>query len=218
MKLFIPKDMFKNPKPPRLFLCTTDKRVIGELPSYDESLDGKWGSYSEASFSIDRQYVDVLTGEIKVNPTFDKAEGLRKMYMEGVGYFVIQDPDTTYGEKDSKTISCFSSEYETANKYLENFRVNTGEIDSKEVIALESIYGYNYTIDKDNLYQKVSGGFDQYESYYVKNYTDNDSYMYEQVEIFDSSEYAKYDGSTVAKTLYVESYPNVRFIIHQTHH
>ena len=165
MKLFIPKDMFDNPKPPRLFLCTTGKKIIQELPSYDESLDGKWGSYSETSFSIDRQYVDVLTGEVKIHPTFDKAEGLRKVYIENIGYFIIQDPDTTYGEKDSKTLSCFSSEYETANKYLENFRVNTGEIDSKEVIALESIYGYNYTIDSDNLYQKAPIEFDLYESY-----------------------------------------------------
>ena len=211
MKLFIPKDMFDNPKPPRLFLCTTGKKIINELPSYDESLDGKWGTYSESSFSIDRQYVDVLTGEVKVHPTFDKAEGLRKVYMENIGYFIIQDPDSTYGEKDSKTLSCFSSEYETANKYLENFRVNTGELDSKEVIYLESIYGYNYTVDSDNLYKKVSSEFDQYESYYVKEYTDNDSYVYEQVQITNETEYKTYDGTTVAKTLYVKSYPNVRF-------
>ena len=212
MKLFIPKDyLSNNPKPPRLFLCTTGKKIIQELPSYDESLDGKWGSYSEAQFSIDRQYVDVLTGEVKVHPTFDKTEGLRKVYMENIGYFVIQDPDTTYGEKDSKILSCFSSEYETANKYLENFRVNTGDIDSKEVIALESIYGYNYTIDKDNLYKKASGEFDPDESYYVKEHTDNDSYIYEQKQIANATDYQTYDGSTVAKTLYVKSYPNVRF-------
>ena len=212
MKLFIPKDYFSdNHKPPRFFLCTTGKKIIQELPSYDESLDSKWGAYSEMQFSIDRQYVDVLTGEIKVHPTFDKAEGLRKVYVENIGYFVIQDPDTTYGEKDTKTLSCFSSEYETANKYLENFRVNTGEIDSKGVMALEPIYGYNYTIDSDNLYKKASGTFDQYESYYIKEYTDNDSYVYEQVQIADESEYATYDGSTVAKTLYIKAYPNVRF-------
>ena len=211
MKLFIDRDFFDNPKPPRFFLCTTGKKIIQELPSYDESLDGKWGSYSEASFSIDRQYVDVLTGEVKVHPTFDKAEGLRKVYIENIGYFVIQDPDATYGEKDSKTLSCFSGEYETANKYLENFRVNTGEIDSKEVIALEKIYGYNYTIDKDNLYGLATDEFDPYESYYIKNYTDNDSYVYEQVEIKDAADYSNYDGSTVLKTLYVKSYPNVRF-------
>jgi hypothetical protein len=210
MKLFIDRDFFDNPKPPRLFLCTTGKKIINELPAYELSGDFKWGTYSEMEFSIDRQYVDVLTGELKVHPTFDKAEGLRKVYMENMGYFVIQDPNAVYGDKDSKTLSCFSSEYETANKYLENFRINTGDIDSKEVIALESIYGYNYTIDADNLYKKASE-FDEYEAYYVKNHTDNDSYVYEQVEIKDVSDYNTYDGSTVAKTLYVKSYPNIRF-------
>lgn len=211
MKLFIDRDFFDNPKPPRFFLCTTGKKIINELPTYEETLDAKWGSYSQAQFSIDRQYVDVLTGEVKVHPAFDKTEGLRKVYIENLGYFIVQDPDATYGEKDSKTITCFSSEYETANKYLENFRVNTGEIDSKEVIALESIYGYNYTIDQDNLYKLATGEFDPYESYYIKEYTDNDSYVYEQVTIEDSSEYDNYDGKTVATTLYIKSYPNVRF-------
>ena len=211
MKLFINRDFFDNPKPPRFFLCTTGKKIINELPTYEESLDGKWGSYAETQFSIDRQYVDVLTGETKIHPTFDKAEGLRKVYMENIGYFVIQDPDTTYGEKDTKTISCFSSEYETANKYLENFRINTGEVNSKEVVYLESIYGDNYIIDQDNLYKKATGTFDIYESYYVKEYTDNDSYVYEQVQITDEAKYKEYDGSTVAKTLYIKSYPNVRF-------
>lgn len=211
MKLFIDRDFFDNPKPPRFFLCTTGKKIINELPTYEETLDAKWGSYSQTQFSIDRQYVDVLTGEVKVHPTFDKTEGLRKVYVENLGYFIVQDPDTTYGEKDSKTVTCFSSEYETANKYLENFRVNTGEIDSKEVIALEAIYGYNYSIDQDNLYKLATGEFDPYERYYIKEYTDNDSYVYEQVTIEDSSEYDNYDGKTVATTLYVKSYPNVRF-------
>lgn len=211
MKLFIPKDVFDNPSPPRLFLCTTGKKIIGELPSYEVSLDAKWGAYAELSFSIDRQYVDMLTGETKIHPCFDKAEGLRKVYVENIGYFVIQDPDANYSDKDSKTLSNFSSEYETGSKYLENFRVNTGDVDSKEVIALESVYGYNYTIDQNNLYKMASGAFDPYESYYIKDYTDSDSYVYTQVDITDDKVYEEYNGTTVAKTLYVKSYPNVRF-------
>ena len=211
MRLRINRDYFDNPTPPNVYLCTTGKKIINQMPAYEISGDFKWGTYSEASFSIDRQYVDVLTGEVKVHPTFDKAEGLRKIYIENIGYFVIQDPDATYGDKDSKTLTCFSSEYETANKYLENFRINTGDIDSKEVIYLEALYGYNYTIDQNNLYKKAFGEFDPYESYYIKNYTDTDSYVYEQVGISNASEYDTYDGSTVAKTLYVKSYPNVRF-------
>ena len=209
MKLRIPKDIFDNPQPPRLFLCTTGKKIIGELPSYEVSLDAKWNAYAELSFSIDRSYIDVLTGEYKINPLFDKAEGLRKVYVENIGYFVIQDPDTIYADKDSKTLSCFSSEYEAGSKYLENFRINTGEVDSKEVTYLASIHGENYTIDTP--YEVAHDSFDPYESYYVKEYTDSDSYTYQQVSITDESKYLEYDGSTVAKTLYVKKYPNVRF-------
>ena len=99
MKLFIPKDIFDNPHPPRLFLCTTSGKRIGELHNYETRLIGKWNSYSELSFSIDKTYVDVLTGETKINPLFDKAEGLRMVLAENIGYFIIQDPDTTIGDK-----------------------------------------------------------------------------------------------------------------------
>ena len=212
MKLFIPKDMFDNHKPPRLFLCTTGKKIINELPSYDESLDGKWGSYSETSFSIDRQYVDVLTGDIKIHPTFDKAEGLRKVYMENIGYFVIQDPDTIYGEKDAKTLSCFSSEYETANKYLENFRINTGEIDSKEVIYESSKYGDNATADK--MYKLAHyNNWNSSEKYYHRVYTDKDNYNYEQIQIADETVYKSHFGEDIhpEDILYIHGYANVQF-------
>lgn len=209
MKLFIAKDIFDNPIPPRLFLCTTGKKIIGELPSYDVQLDGKWGSYSELRFSIDRRYTDVLTGETKTHPLFDKTEGLRKVCVENIGYFVIQDPDATYGDNETKTLSAFSSEYETGSKYLENFRINTGEVDSAEVIYLSKIYGENYTIDTP--YTLDKNAFDSYESYYIRSYQDADSYVYQQVEIKNAAEHATYDGSTVEKTLYVKKYPNVRF-------
>lgn len=205
MKLFIPKDMFDNPTLPNIYLCTTNKKIIGQLPAYDVSGTFKWNTYSELQLSLDRQYTDILTGQTVMNPLFDRAEGLRKIYVENIGYFVIQDPDSNYADKDTKTLSCFSSEYETGTKYLENFRINTGDVDSAEVIAM----GESYTIDTP--YIITHGDFDPYECYYIKNYTDNDSYVYQQVEIKDANEYKTYDGSTVAKTLYIKKYPNVRF-------
>ncbi|MEE1303366.1 MAG: hypothetical protein UHD64_11330, partial [Bacteroidales bacterium] len=212
MKLRIPKDYFNNPTPPRLFLCTTGKKIIGELSAYDTRLNASWNKYSELNFSIDRQYTDLLMGETVINPLFDKAEGLRKVYAENIGYFTIQDPDTTYADKDSKSLSCFSIEYETSTKYLENFRINTGEVDSAEVIYLESIFGAGYTIDTP--YEVVNVNtteFDEYESYYIQDYTDNDSYIYQQVQITDATKYDEYQGETVATTLYKKKYPNVRF-------
>ena len=211
MKLFIPKDVFDNPVPPRLFLCTTGKKIIGELPSYDVTMDAKWGAYAELSFSIDRQYVDMLTGESKVHPLFDKAEGLRRVYVENIGYFVIQDPDENYSDKDSKTLSNFSIEYEAGNKYLENFRINTGDVDSAEVSYLASIYGEDYTIDTP--YELASGQFDAYESYYTRSYSNTNSYVYEQIDIIDDQAYqSHFDGGINEEApLYIKRYPNVRF-------
>ena len=120
MQLRIPKDYFENPCPPRIFLCNTAKKRMGELPVYETELDGKWNAYSELTFSVDRLYTDILTGESKVHPLFDKVEGLRQVYVENMGYFIIQDPDATYSDSDTKTVTCFSSEYATGSKYLEN--------------------------------------------------------------------------------------------------
>ena len=213
MKLFINRDYFNNPIPPRLFLCTTGGKRIQELSYYDGSLDAKWNSYGELGFSIDRKYVDVLDGTTKTHPAFDKTEALRQVLMEGVGLFTLQDADDNYGDKDSKSMSAFSLEYACASKYLENFRVNTGEIDSKEVIALEPIHGYDYTIDKDNLYKLATGVFDPYEEYYIKNYTDSNSHTWEQIGIKTEGDYNSHfnDGVNSSIQLYVQNYPRVRF-------
>ena len=66
---------------------------IGELNAYDVSGTFKWNSYSEITFTIDFKYTDILTGETKINPLFDKAEGLRIVEVENIGFFIIQDPD-----------------------------------------------------------------------------------------------------------------------------
>ena len=212
MLLTIPKDMFDNYKPPQIILCNTDKEAIGEIPAYDVSLDAKWNTYSELSFSMDRNYVDVLTGETKEHPLFEKIEGLRKIYLHNMGYFVIQDPDTTLSDNDTKVVNCFSSEYETGQKYLENFFINTGEDTSVEVTYYASQFGEDY-YNQDNLYKKnVGAAFDPYEKYFVRQYESNgESYNYEQVSIADESEYQIYDGFTNETTLYVKTYPNVRF-------
>lgn len=210
MYLSIPKDMFDNPTQPPIFLCNTDKTIIGELPAYDPNLDAKWNSYSELSFSIDRKYIDVLTGEQFVHPLFDKAEGLRKVYVYGIGYFIIQDPDATYSDQETKTLQCFSSEYENGQKYLENFYINTGETNSAEVIYLENKYGQGFSIDE--LYIGNTYAYDPYQKYYVKTYESNgETFTYEQVTIRNEAEFNTYDNSTVEKTLYIKKYDNVRF-------
>lgn len=213
MKLHIPRDMFDNPTLPRLFLCQTNKEKIGELPAYDTQLEAKWNSYSELSFTINRMYNDVITGETKVHPLFDLAEGLRKVYVEGFGYFVIQDPDIDYSDNETKKLKCFSIEYETGQKYLENFFINTGEEDSVEVTYYASQFGNNY-FNQDELYKQVNvttEDFDVDKKYYIKTYDADSKYIYEQIAIKDEGEYAKHTGTEDFPILYVQKWPNVQF-------
>lgn len=204
MILSIPRDMFDNPTPPQILLCQTDKEIIGELPAYSRSLDGKWNTYSEMSFTIDRYYIDMITGETKVHPLFDKVEGLRKVLVKGFGYWEIQDPDSVYSDSETKTVNCFESSYETGQKYLENFYINTGNEDSKEVIYHTDQLGADY-FSKDTLY-KVATVWDEFERYYVKEYNSDASYVYTQTTVIDENDFNTFD-----ETLYVKSYPNVRF-------
>ena len=217
MLLSIPRDYFDNPIPPRLFLCTTGKKIISELPAYDRSGNFKWNSYSELQFSVDRTYVDLIDGETKIHPAYDKIESPRNIFLSGYGYWGIQDVDDTSGDSDVKNISCFSAEYSTSNKYLTNFHINTGEIDSKEVLFNEAQYGVDYNTDRDSFYKLASGDFDPYESYYQQVYTDTDSYTYEEVQIDDAAEYAELikanniPDSQPHEKLYMKKFPNVQF-------
>lgn len=213
MKLSIPKEYFYgHPMPPNVYLCNTSKTILGQLPATAISLNAKWNSYAELSFSINREYVDILTGETKVHPLFDKVEAPRNIFLKNYGYFALQDIDAGYSNEDSKSVTAFSLEYSTlGTKYLTNFTINKGTTDSREVMYLANLYGEGYDVTKDP-YIEATGPYDAYKSYYIKEYTSADSFVWTQVEIKDTTAYAKYDGSTVEKTLYVLKYQRVQFL------
>ena len=95
----------------------------------------KFNAYSELTFTIGRTYTDMITGETQVNPFYNKIEALRLVYLEGFGYFEIQDPEiVSDGIREVKNITAYSLEYTLSQKYLEEFYINTGENNSVEVI------------------------------------------------------------------------------------
>lgn len=217
MRLSIPKDYFDgSPTPPRLFLCTPSGKIINELIATGINLHAKWNSYSEISFETPMRYVDILTGETKVHPMYAKVESPRQIYVENIGFFILQDIDDVSGDNDVKSVTAFSSEYAVANKYLTSFYINTGEIGSKEVTYNENNYGLDYNGDKDSFYKLASGDYDPYESYYVKKYTGTTDYIYEQTQV-DEAAYAEYidnNNDTLVpadKKLYMKKFANVQF-------
>ena len=136
MALLLPKDLLSDSyTKPNLYLCETDKTRICRLETYDTKASLRFNTYSELTCSIDRTYIDFITGQTLTHPYYDKIEALRLIYIDGFGYFEIQDPDIySDGIKETKTISAYSLEYNLSQKYLENFYVNTGEVNSIEVI------------------------------------------------------------------------------------
>ena len=169
------------------------------------------------SFEVPRFYVDIIDGETKIHPLYDKVEAPRNILLKNYGYFCLQDIDDTSNDNDIKSVTAFSLEYSASNKYLTNWHINTGEVDSKEVLYNEELYGIDYNTDTDSFYKLASGAFDPYESYYQQVYTDSDSYTYEQVQIKDENEYQNYlsasnnPNAQPHEKLYVKKFANIQF-------
>lgn len=120
---------------PKFFLCETNKDRICQLEVYNSSGIFKFNSMSELSFEVARSYNDMTTGKSRANPFYDKIEALRLIELDGFGYFELQGPElTSDGIHEAKSCTAYSLEYTLSQKYLENFYVNTGRVDSIEVI------------------------------------------------------------------------------------
>ena len=213
MKLFIPKDYFNgNPIPPRAFLCNTADKRIGELQISDLQGTFKWNSYSQIDFVAHRVYTDVLTGDTVVDPLFDKIETPRTVFLEDMGFFIIQDVDTSYGEKDEVQVSCFSKEYSAAQKYLNLFVINKGTEESKEVIYAADQYGSNAKIE--DMYKLANEKlYDANEKYFHRVYEDSRNYTYTQIQIDNEADYLKHFGEDMhpEDVLYIRGWAPVTF-------
>lgn len=124
---------------PNFFLCQPDKEKICKLETTETKGSFKFNSLSEISFETARVYNDLITGETKVNPYYDLIEALRLIYVEGFGYFELKGPELiSDGIQEKKSCSAYSLEYTLAQKYLENFYINMGTVESIEVINAKS--------------------------------------------------------------------------------
>ena len=120
---------------PDFYLCEVDKKKICKLDPIEPKGIFKFNSYSELNFDVARIYNDIITGETKINPFYNKIEALRLVYLEGFGYFEIQGPQlTNNGIEEKKSITAYSLEYTLSQKYLNDFYINTGEVNSLEVL------------------------------------------------------------------------------------
>lgn len=137
----LPKDILSgNYIKPRIFLCETNKEKICPLETVNTNGSFKFNSYSELSFETARVYNDTLNGTTRTNPFYDKIESPRLIYLENFGYFELQSSGLeSDGIKESKSCTAYSLEYTLSTKYLEDFNVNTGRVDSLEVLNADNI-------------------------------------------------------------------------------
>lgn len=134
----LPKNLLSDSyRQPAIYLCQTNKDRIGELNVSNFKGTFKWNAYSEISFDIDREYCEITTGDTKINPYYDRVEGLRLVFVEGFGYFQLQNPDMNGdGIKETKSMTAHSLEYDLSNRYLETFVINKGVAGSIDGVIL----------------------------------------------------------------------------------
>ncbi len=118
---------------PGTYLCQADKEFMGRIVVKDLSLNEKWNDYSDISFDVPFKLIDFITGNTFVNPYYDKVESMRVIFVEGIGFFQIQNVEVqSDGVKEYKSITAHSYEVVFGQKYLNHFKVNTGDTDSLE--------------------------------------------------------------------------------------
>ena len=116
----LPKDLLSETyRTPKVILCQTNKDKICQLDVTDLQGTFKFNGYSEISFNVASVYHDLISGEQKRTPYYDYIEGLRLVYLEGFGYFQLQDPELySDGIQEYKSINAYSLEYSLSQRYL----------------------------------------------------------------------------------------------------
>ena len=135
----IPRDILTNTaKIPEVYLCQVDKEIIGGLRNITNfNYNGKFNAYSEISMEVPRTYVHPITGEYLENPLYKYVEALRLIYVVGFGFFEIQQAGiVSDGIYEYKDLVAYSLEYQLSQKYLEEFVINYGTVESIDGVKL----------------------------------------------------------------------------------
>ena len=124
----LPKDILSGrAKKPEFYLCRPDKTILGGLNVTNASATFKFNSYGEISCELYRTYQHPISGEMVVNPLYDKIEALMLLYIVNFGYFQIQESNEIIDSSgERKSISAYSLEYALCQRYLDNFLINLG--------------------------------------------------------------------------------------------
>lgn len=125
-------DYFGLTEPARIYLCKTDNTIICEL----NGIDLPTVSYTRQLNNFDTIQFDVhkyINGE--ESNGYDLLDEAMYILVDGVGYFRMSYPEVSNdGFDEYKTVTAQSCECELTLKTLKNFKINTGETDSREYL------------------------------------------------------------------------------------
>lgn len=130
----INRDFFDNPIIPDYVLCKANKERIGVLQCVEKTIDLEFNDVDEISFTT---YLYINNER---NPYYDEVDVMKYILLPDVGFYSITSVNIKYEgtEFENKVVTAKSYECLLAQKYLEEFVINMGTVES-----LDSVQFYN---------------------------------------------------------------------------
>lgn len=151
----IARDYYNRIEPSKIYLATPEKEILCALNSVrteDVSFTGNANNISSISFRID-EYIEDDHGAQKKANGYDIISKFMKIYVSGIGWFILKAPTTSHnGIIEYKQIEADSAEAEYGQIPLDQWKVNKGTTDSLEMLVdgnVEIIEGVEFA--KENI-------------------------------------------------------------------
>ena len=151
----IARDYYNRIEPSKIYLATPEKEILCALNSVrteDVSFTGNANNISSISFRID-EYVEDDNGTQKKANGYDIISKFMKLYVSGIGWFILKAPTTNHnGVIEYKQIEADSADTEYGQIPLDQWKVNKGTTDSLEMLVdgnVEIIEGVEFA--KENI-------------------------------------------------------------------
>ena len=151
----IARDYYNRIEPSKIYLATPEKEILCALNSVrteDVSFTGNANNISSISFRID-EYIEDDHGTQKKANGYDIISKFMKIYVSGIGWFILKAPTTSHnGVIEYKQIEADSAETEYGQIPLDQWKVNKGTTDSLEMLVdgnVEIIEGVEFA--KENI-------------------------------------------------------------------
>lgn len=134
-------DRNQQPEPPKVYLGTTNHKIICALNGIDEdsfSLTLNLNNTCEISFDVNR-YINIWGNKVESN-AYSLLGTLMRLYISNIGWFIMKPPTiNNNGIKEVKTIKAESAEIEFYQHDIKGLKINKGTTDSYEMLVDENV-------------------------------------------------------------------------------